>query len=93
MTQFGPLDSADIPGGLSPKTVWSCSFDKQLLNGSSSGGPIVTIPCESILSSQNYGINGIAVNDKKNKIWVNNLFFESVIELERSFFLFFVLFN
>ena len=71
-----------------PKTLWSCKFDEELLEGSSSsaeGSPIVvSIGCESVDIPGNFGLNGIAVNDDKDTIWVNDQLNQRLVEINRN---------
>lgn len=83
VTQFGPLDQNNIPAGLTTKTLWSCKLDKYLLSKGSKESKVV-ITCEQAVDFFNFGMNGIAINDDKNKVWVVDSFQNRLVTIERS---------
>ena len=92
VAQMGPtnfLNPVDPAGPVTvPKTLWSCKFDEELLEGSSSSAEgsavAVSIGCESIDIPGNVGLNGIAVNDDKDTIWVNDQLNRRLVEINRN---------
>jgi len=90
VTQLGPADPSAPTGPTItvPKTLWSCKFDEELLEGSSSSAEgyavEVSIGCESVDIPGNFGLNGIAVNDDKDTIWVNDQLNQRLVEINRN---------
>jgi hypothetical protein len=78
-TQWGPIDLANM----TVKTLWSCELQESY-ESVPDDGRVLTMCQNAVPDLQSVGLNGIAVSDTKQTVWVSDLFASQIVEISKD---------